>query len=96
MKIPINKITRNFKLVPQCAAVATVPLLLYLIFIFVVLSVSFPLKSTNGNQLDVNRNSFSLIDGNELGEGEQKLLERANSIENFKNKSYMLQHAFKM
>lgn len=97
MKIPINKIARNFKLVPQCAAVATVPFVLYLIFICVVLSVSFPLKSsTAGNSLAEHRNGFTLIESNGLGEGEQKLLERANAMESYKNKSDILQHAFKM
>lgn len=98
MQIPINKLTKLIKAIPQCSAATAVPLLLYSIFILIVLTISFPLKS-HGNispasAIQQLENNFVIDELNELSDDEQKLIQNANELENVKNKSEILRKAF--
>lgn len=95
MQIPINKLTKLLKLFPQCSAALAIPLLLYLIFISLILTISFPLKS-NKSVLASAQNGNNFVNYiNKLGDNEHKLLEKAKEIENVRNKSEILGNAFK-
>lgn len=99
MQIPVTKLTKLIKSIPQCSAATAVPLLLYSIFILIVLTISFPLKS-NGNVAPASAmqqlgNNFVIDEGNELGDSEQKLIQKANELENVENKMEILQRAFR-
>lgn len=77
----------------------TVTVCLYILFIMVVLSISFPLKSrkakiSNGN---THENSIGLVndeDANKLGDSEQKLIQRAHNLPAISNRSDVLRDAF--
>lgn len=100
MKFPINRLTKQLKLISsksQCSTISTISLLLYVIFICFVLSITFPLRSTNSNDIvTINRNRFSVDEINQLTDDEQKFIDKANTVGYVENKNYMLQHAFKM
>lgn len=73
---------------------------LYVLFIMVVLSISFPLKSPK-NKITANQNGANGIglandiDDSDLSENEQKLLQRARDLPIINNRSYILRDAFK-
>lgn len=94
MKIPINKIIKLIKSTPQWSTATAFTLILYLLFISLVLTISFPLKSSKVTSLVQRGNNFR-NDLNELGDDEQKLLDKANGIEEVKNKSEILRSSFK-
>lgn len=71
-------------------------LCLYFIFIFVVLIVAFPLRSSNTDQRHMQQNEINSfdIDDNELTDDEQKLLQRASELQVQPNQTDILRLAF--
>lgn len=84
----------------QWSVTMTVSICLYVLFIMVVLTISFPLKSHKIKvQLIQNERANGIGDSNDdadgLGQNEQKLLQRARDIPNATNRSDILRDAFK-
>lgn len=100
MKIPINKLTKLLKSMPQWSTTMTVTVCLYVLFIMVVLSISFPLKSHNKAKVHPIENEHGNgiadldDDANGLGQNEQKLLQRARDLTTANNRSEILRDAF--
>lgn len=101
MKIPINKLTKLLKSISQWSTTMTVTVCLYILFIMVVLSISFPLKSSSQkiSRMEcierVNGIAYLDDDANGLGQNEQKLLQRARDLPTAINRSDILRDAFK-
>lgn len=101
MKIPINKLTKLLKPMTQWSIPMIVTFCLYILFIMVVLSISFPLKShriklaamENNHE---NQNTLMINDDetNDLGENEQKILQRAHDLPAINNRTDILRDAF--
>lgn len=76
----------------------TITFCLYLVFILVVLTISFPLKSRSKGDIggSVERSqSNSIFNVNEdIGDDEEKLLQRANDLPVFSNRTKVLREAF--
>lgn len=101
MKIPINKLTKLLKSMPKWSTTMTVTVCLYVLFIMVVLSISFPLKSHKAKAMvDTmgNERANGIVDldddANGLGQNEQKLLQRARDLTTANNRSDILRDAF--
>lgn len=101
MQIPINKLTKCLRTFSQWSTAMTITFCLYLIFICVVLSISFPLKSHKAHSLSMDNNhivndiqSNGLNDNNEIGDSEEKLLQRAKDLPTVSNRSEILRDAF--
>ncbi|XP_031634762.1 45 kDa calcium-binding protein [Contarinia nasturtii] len=102
MKIPINRLTKLLKSMPKWSTTMTVTVCLYVLFIMVVLSISFPLKSSSSHKIGriehndrVNDIAYLDDDANGLGQNEQKLLQRARDLPTAINRSDILRDAFK-
>lgn len=99
MKIPINKLTKLLKSTAQWSTTMTVTVCLYVLFIMVVLSISFPLKSHKAkvdaivNELENGIDDLD-DDANGLGQNEQKLLQRAQDLTIAINRTEILRDAF--
>lgn len=110
MKIPINKLTKLLKPMTQWSTPMTITFCLYLLFVMVVLSISFPLKSQKSKLLSIDNNRENSIgfrmngdddddddgddDANELGENEHKILQRAHDLPTANNRTDILRDAF--
>lgn len=99
MKIPINKLTKLLKPMTQWSTPMTVTFCLYILFILVVFSISFPLKSHKISKLaamGMNRENILMNDNeaNRFGEIEQKFLLRAHDLPATNNRSDILRDAF--
>lgn len=101
MQIPINKLTKMFRTFPQWSTAMTVTFCLYLLFIMVVLSISFPLKSHKTHLMLIKRNHVNentvmdiVNDNNELGNSEEKLVQRAKELPTVSNRTEILRDAF--
>lgn len=99
MKIPINKLTKLLKSRPQWSTTMTVTVCLYVLFIMVVLSISFPLKSHKAKvDAIVNERENGIADLDDdadgLGQNEQKLLQRAHDLTIVYNRTDILRDAF--
>lgn len=85
---------------PQWSTTMTMTVCLYVLFIMVVLSISFPLKShkrkvdTIESDERANRIADFDDDANGLGQNEQKLLQRARDIITANNRTDILRDAF--
>lgn len=84
----------------QWSVTMTVSICLYVLFIMVVLTISFPLKSYKTKvQLIQNERANGIAELNDdadgLGRNEQKLLQRARDTPNATNRSDILRGAFK-
>lgn len=101
MKIPINKLIKLIRSTPQWSTTMTVTVCLYFLFIMVVLTISFPLKShkTKSDAMENEReNIIGLLnddDANGLGVNEQKILQRARDLPTQNNRTDILRDAFK-
>lgn len=96
MKIPINRVKKLIKSSPQWSMAWILTLCLYFIFIFVVLIVAFPLRSSHTEHRHMQQNEIKQfdVDDNELTDDEQKLLQRANEIQVQSNQTDILRLAF--
>lgn len=105
MKNPMNKLTKLLKPMTQWSTTMTVTFCLYLLFIMVVLSISFPLKSHKSKMMSIDNNRENSIgamlsndddddDTDDLGENEQKILQRAHDLPTAINRSDVLRDAF--
>lgn len=101
----VNKLTKLFKPLSQWSIPMTVTFCLYVLFIMVVLSISFPLKShkiktisienERENSINAMNNGDDDDDGaNGLGENEQKFLQRAQDFPIAANRTDILRDAF--
>lgn len=102
MQIPINKLTKMLRTFPQWSTAMTITLCLYLLFIMVVLNISFPLKSHRMHLMSIERNHVNenteimdtVNNNDELGDIEAKLLQRAKDLPIVSNCSEILRDAF--
>lgn len=103
MQVPIQKLTKLLRTLPKWSAAMTITLCLYLLFITVVLSISFPLKSHKTHLMSIESNHVNennLVNGvdddgdNGLGDTEEKLLQRAKELPAVSNRSEILRDAF--
>lgn len=102
MQIPINKLTKLLRTFPQWSTAVTITFCLYLLFIMVVLSISFPLKSHKTHWMSVKRNYVNENtvmdigdDNDELGNGQvMQLMQRAEHLPTVSNRSEILRDAF--
>lgn len=76
----------------------TITFCLYLVFILVALTISFPLKSHRksdiGDSIERSQSNSIFNVDNDIGDDEQKLLQRANDLPIFSNRSEVLREAF--
>lgn len=85
---------------PQWSTTMTVTICLYVLFIMVVLSISFPLKShkskseIGGNERENGIALYNDDDANGLGANEQKMLQRAHDLPTVNNRTDILRDAF--
>lgn len=83
---------------PQWSTAMTITFCLYLVFILVVLTISFPLKSHGksdiGGSIERSQSNSIFNVDNDIGDDEQKLLQRANDLPIFSNRSEVLRVAF--
>lgn len=101
MQIPINKLAKMLRTFPQWSTAMTITFCLYLLFIMVVLSISFPLKSHKMHLMSIERNHVNentvmdiVNDNDALGDSEEKLMQRAKNLPNVSNRSEILRDAF--
>lgn len=101
MHIPINKLTKMLRTFPQWSTAMTITFCLYLLFVMVFLSISFPLKSHKTHLMSIKRNHVNentvmdiVNDNDELGDSEQKLVQRAKDLPTMSNRSEILRDAF--
>lgn len=76
----------------------TITFCLYLVFILVVLTISFPLKSHGkgdiGGSIERSQSNSILNVNEDIGDDEEKLLQRANDLPVFSNRTKVLREAF--
>lgn len=101
MQIPINKLAKMLRTFPQWSTAMTITFCLYLLFIMVVLSISFPLKSHKTHLMSIERNHVNentvmdiVNDNDALGDSEEKLMQRAKNLPTVSNRSEILRDAF--
>lgn len=86
---------------PQWSTPMTVTICLYILFIMVVLSISFPLKShktrseIGSNERENGIALYNDDDTDGLGANEQKMLQRAHDLPTANNRTDILREAFR-
>lgn len=101
MQIPIHKLTKMLRTILQWSTAMTITFCLYLLFITVVLSISFPLKSHKTHLMSIKRDHVNentvmdiVNDNDALGDSEEKLVQQAKDLQTVSNRSEILRDAF--